>query len=106
MKVILGLIVIACMLAAVSAQSSDCVRRASELASCISSAGNPSGAADFCNNCASRLISYYNDCTGGAGVDAVRRGKLNKPLCVYATSAVQYSCTSAYYTIVLTGGKQ
>ena len=78
MKVILALAVIACFLAAASAQTQSCTQRFSELQSCVTSLTNPGS--DFCNTCRDTLISYYNDCANGVGVDAVQQCKLNKYL--------------------------
>ena len=87
MKVILGLVVIACMLAAVSAQSLDCIRRTAETASCATQLISPGS--DFCDDCGSSLISFYKDCGNGIGVDQVEKGKLDyQPLytIMYATT--------------------
>ena len=78
MKVILAIVVIACLLVATSAQ--DCTQRESDLQSCLTSYLNQDP--DFCSNCPNRAISYFNDCAGGVGVDEVKERKLNKQLYV------------------------
>ena len=74
MKTVLVIAVIACLFVVGLAQTqSQCVTQANDLSSCISMVA--SGGSTFCNNCASQLISYYNQCTNGVGVDAVNRRK-------------------------------
>ena len=53
--------------------ATNCQQRGIDLSNCLSS----SAAGDvqtYCNNCANSLIRYFQDCAGGEGVDAVKRG--------------------------------
>ena len=73
MKTILAIVVISCFIAMGMAQSQDCIRRASELGTCLSRTAT--GGGDFCNTCANTVIRYYRDCAQGAGVDIIQRRK-------------------------------
>lgn len=76
MKTVLVIAIIACLFVVGLAQSQECMNQATNLASCLSML--TSGGSTFCNDCASRLISYYNECLNGAGVDAVRTSKFTE----------------------------
>ena len=77
MKTVLAIAVVTCFfvvgLAQVSAQ--DCVSRARDLASCLSSVNSDGD--NFCSSCANRVISYYRECANGIGVDTIQRRKLH-----------------------------
>ena len=75
MKTVLVITVIACLFVMGLAQNEDCVTQASNLSSCLSMVA--SGGSTFCDQCANQLISYYNECTGGVGVDAIRTRKFS-----------------------------
>ena len=70
MKAVLAVVVISCLLVMASSQDvGQCSRRALDLANCLS-AGTTG--ATYCNDCASQLRSYYNDClTGTARTSAI-----------------------------------
>ena len=74
MKTILAIVVISCFFVVASSQSSDCVNRLNDLASCLSMVGQSTDTTAFCNDCGNKLVSYYRDCTGGVGVDAIKQG--------------------------------
>ena len=78
MKTIFAIAIISCLIALGLAQngiSQQCVDRLSDLNSCITRLANSGGdTAAFCNECANTLISYYQDCAGGAGVAQVKQG--------------------------------
>ena len=71
MKVLLIVAVISCFFLVATAQN--CVQRATDLSSCLSRI--TAGGDDFCNTCANTLISYYQDCASGVGVDAIKQGE-------------------------------
>ena len=75
MKTVLVITVIACLFVVGLAQNQNCVTQANDLSGCISMVA--SGGSTFCDQCASQLISYYNECTNGVGVDAVQRRKFS-----------------------------
>ena len=75
MRTILAIVVISCFFVVASSQSSDCINRATDVATCISRLGTSTDIDAFCNECGNKLVNYYNDCAGGAGVDAVKQGK-------------------------------
>ena len=74
-KAIIVIAVVACFLAAASAQNPmECgTNRAAQLANCLGQVGT--GGSAFCTNCRSSLISYYNDCTNGVGTAGVNARK-------------------------------
>ena len=79
MRTILAIVVISCFFAVAMSQSADCTNRASDLANCVSRLGTDAGqgqtaVTEFCNECGNQLVSYYQDCTNGVGVDGVRTG--------------------------------
>ena len=78
MKVILGLMVITCLLVAVSAQNCESGTDA-EVTHCIGYQGS-----DYGDTCANIMIRYYNVCFEGLGVSLVTQ---SKPLC-YAIRAL------------------
>ena len=74
MRTILAIVVISCFFAVAMSQS-DCATRVTDLSNCITMLGtNTQDRTAFCNECGNQLISYYQDCTNGVGVDAVRAG--------------------------------
>ena len=73
MKTVLVIAVITCPFVMGLAQTQNCVTQASNLTSCLSMVA--SDGSTFCNQCANQLISYYQQCTNGVGVDAVLRRK-------------------------------
>ena len=75
MRTILAIVVISCFFVVASSQSLSCINRATDLATCISRLSSSTDTEAFCNDCGNKLVSYYQDCAGGAGVDAVRQGK-------------------------------
>ena len=76
MRTILAIVVISCFFVVASSQSLSCINRATDLATCISRLGTSTDTTAFCNDCANKLISYYDDCVGGAGKAAVQQGKI------------------------------
>ena len=77
MKALLVIAAMTCVFVVGQAQNSDCVSRLSALSSCTSQLA-ANGGGNFCNDCANQLISCYQDCTNGVGVDAVQRRKLDQ----------------------------
>ena len=75
MRTILAIVVISCFFVVASSQSSECRNRATDVATCISRLSSNTDIQAFCNECGNKLVSYYNDCAGGVGVDAVKQGK-------------------------------
>ena len=72
MRALLAIAVIACYFAVVSSQS--CSERLTQLSTCITKLGTttPTNPGTFCNDCGDSLIAYYQACTNGVGVDAVK----------------------------------
>ena len=75
MRTILAIVVISYFFVVASSQSSDCGSRANNVATCISRLSSSTDIQAFCNECGNKLVSYYRDCAGGVGVDAVKQGK-------------------------------
>ena len=73
MKILLAIAVVTCLFVVGLAQvpSQQCLNRATDLATCLSSTGGDS----YCGDCANRLINYYRECANGVGVEAVQRSK-------------------------------
>ena len=76
MKILLAIAVVTSLFVVGLAQvpSQQCLNRARDLASCLSSFDGDS----YCNDCANKLINYYRECTNGVGVEAVQGRKLIK----------------------------
>ena len=76
MKILLVVSVITCLFVMGLAQDvQECANRANQLSSCLTSVA-AGGGGNFCGDCSNQLISYYEDCFNGVGVDAVRSRKL------------------------------
>ena len=73
MKTIIAVIVTtSCFLAVASAQSAaNCARRATQIANCQSRLASVTDEEAFCRECGNAVVSYFQDCTGGVGVDQV-----------------------------------
>ena len=72
MRTILAIVVISCFFAVAMSQSADCANRASDLSNCVSmlataASQGQTAVTEFCNECGNQLVSYYQDCLGGAG---------------------------------------
>ena len=76
MRTILAIVVISCFFAVATSQFLfDCTTRLADLGSCITRLGTATqGQTEFCNECGNPLVSYYQDCVDGNGVDAVQAG--------------------------------
>lgn len=76
MKAIVAITVISCFfILATHSIDLSCVTRFTSLASCLARLTTASqNSTVFCNDCGNSLVSYYQDCTGGLGVDTVQRG--------------------------------
>ena len=78
MKAILAIAVISCFFIVTHSQNLQCVTRLANLGTCITRLATATqGSTDFCNECGNSLVSYYQDCAGGAGVEQVQTGKFN-----------------------------
>ena len=75
MRAFLAIAVISCFFVVASSQSLNCLSRASDLATCISRLGTSTDTQAFCNECGNSLVSYYQDCANGVGVDQVKQSK-------------------------------
>ena len=74
MRTILAIVVISCFFAVATSQS-DCTTRLTDLSNCITLLSTATQSqTEFCNECRNQLVSYYQDCANGVGVDAVQRG--------------------------------
>ena len=73
MKTVLAIAVITCLFVVGLAQNQQCRNRATEVSNCISRLAT--GGDSFCSDCGNSLVSYYQDCAGGVGVDTVRTSK-------------------------------
>ena len=80
MKVILAIAVISCFFIVVHSQSLQCVTRLANLRTCsarLATVQAIQNSTDFCNECGNSFVSYFQDCTGGAGVEQIQAGKFN-----------------------------
>ena len=78
MRAILAIAVISCFFIVAHSQSLQCATRLVDVGTCISRLATANqGSTNFCNECGNSLVSYYRDCTGGAGVEQVQAGKFN-----------------------------
>ena len=77
MKTVLAIAVITCLFVVGLAQNQQCQDRANDLSNCISSLAT-GGGDSFCSDCGNRLVSYYQDCLGGNGVDTVWNSELDQ----------------------------
>lgn len=79
MRAILAIAALSCFFAVASSQGFNCFSRAAELSSCLSMLGTATDTDAFCSQCGNSLVSYYQECAGGAGVDQVKQSKkINK----------------------------
>ena len=78
MKAILAITVIFCFFIVAHSQSLQCATRLANLGTCTARLATAiQNSTDFCNECDNSLVSYFQDCTGGTGVEQVQAGKLN-----------------------------
>ena len=74
MKTIIAVIVTA-SLAVATAQSADCTRRATQIASCQSRLTTVTDVKAICRECGNAIVGYLQDCAGGAGVDQIKQSE-------------------------------
>ena len=76
MRTILAIVVISCFFAVATSQlSPECATRFADLSSCFTRLNTATqGQTAFCNECGNQLVSYYQDCANGVGVDVVQGG--------------------------------
>ena len=99
MRTILAIVVISCFFVVASSQSLSCINRATELANCLSMVGQSTDTTAFCNDCGNSLIRYYQDCANGAGVDAVKQGKiLQLIILVFAARFNSYNNVTQFFS--------
>ena len=75
MKALFVVAVISCIFLVASART--CVERTADNTNCVSllttALGTNSTSAKFCDDCGNTLVSYYQDCFSGVGVNNVKR---------------------------------
>jgi hypothetical protein len=93
MKAVLVVAVITCVFVVGLAQNQKCMTCLAGLSSCTSQiSGTREG--NFCGDCANRLNGYYQECTNGVGVDAVRLSRFN-------SIALKSECNDNTYSLFL-----
>ena len=77
MKALFVVAVISCIFLVASAQT--CAERTNDVATCVNEIATAlttnSTSTTFCDTCGNTLVSFYQDCASGVGVDNVKRCK-------------------------------